>query len=81
MYLARQPLLSLYSSGHNLGVTVESGDGVSFAVPIYCCGFFSPYANQRLLIGGRDLTNYLMDLLDERGFSFTPLLSMRLSVI
>ncbi len=70
MYLAKQPVLSLYASGRGRGVVVESGDGVTYAVPMYE-GYCFPHANQRLNLGGRDLTNHFMDLLDERGYTFT----------
>jgi len=70
MYLAKQPVLSLYASGRGRGVVVESGDGVTYAVPIYE-GYCIRSAIQRLNLGGRDLTNHLTDLLDERGYTFT----------
>jgi len=70
MYLAMQPVLSLYSAGRTTGIVVESGDGVSYAFPIYD-GFGIPHAVQRLFIGGRNLTSHLMAILDGRDCSFT----------
>uniref|UniRef100_A0A3B5ME72 Uncharacterized protein n=1 Tax=Xiphophorus couchianus TaxID=32473 RepID=A0A3B5ME72_9TELE len=70
MYVAMQPVLSMYSSGRTTGTVMESGDGCSHAVPVYE-GYALPQAVLRLNLGGADLTDYLVKLLTSRGFSFS----------
>uniref|UniRef100_A0A2K5PHR9 Uncharacterized protein n=1 Tax=Cebus imitator TaxID=2715852 RepID=A0A2K5PHR9_CEBIM len=62
MHVTSQSLLSIYSYGKTSGLLVESRHGVSHVVPI---------SEGDVLPAGGDLTNYLMQLLNEAGHAFT----------
>jgi len=64
LYLGIQAVMSLYASGRTTGLVIDSGEGVTHAVPIYE-GYAIPHAIQRISIGGKKLTAYLKTLLED----------------
>jgi len=68
-YVQSQPVLALYGSGKTTGVILDSGDGVSNAVPIYE-GFVLPHAVTRIDVAGRDISENLQLLLRKAGHNF-----------
>lgn len=69
-YVALQGVLSLYSSGRTTGIVLDIGDGVSHTIPVFD-GYCIPYAVNRYDLAGRDVTDYLRRLLEEKGHKFT----------
>ncbi|RKF63958.1 Actin-like protein [Erysiphe neolycopersici] len=69
LYTSIQAVLSLYASGRTTGIVLDSGDGVSHAVPVYE-GFAMPSSIRRIDVAGRDVTEYMQLLLRKSGYVF-----------
>ena len=68
IYFENQAVLSLYAQGKTTGVVVDVGDGVTQIAPIVD-GFCVKKAVRRQDLGGRDVTAYLMQLLQRSGLT------------
>jgi actin-related protein len=53
--LINQATLSLFSTGTTTGLVAESGEGLSYAVPVFE-GFALPHAVLTLNVAGQDVT-------------------------
>ena len=65
MHLKIQAALSLLSSGRLTGMVLDSGHSASYAVPIHD-GNALPHAVCRVNLGGRDLTQYMINIISKR---------------
>uniref|UniRef100_A0A6B2L8R4 Actin n=1 Tax=Arcella intermedia TaxID=1963864 RepID=A0A6B2L8R4_9EUKA len=70
LYTPVSSALALYASGRTSGLVVNLGELLGYTVPVYE-GHALPHAAGRLDFAGRDLTDYLQQLLLERGYLFS----------
>jgi len=66
VHIATQAVLTLYAQGLMTGLVMDSGDGVTHLVPVFD-GYVLEHSTRRLDIAGRDLTRFLLELLQRRG--------------
>eukprot|EP01083_Nonionella_stella_P272599 924495_1 len=69
-YVANQAILSLFAGNKLNGVVIESGYTRTRITPCYE-GIALRHAFEGLDFGGQEVTDYLMDLLNQRGYSLT----------
>jgi len=77
LYIGVQAVLTLYSCGRTTGCGLDSGEGVTYTVPIYG-GYAISHAVQRTDYAGESLTEYLKRILTERGLMFTTTAELEL---
>ena len=65
-FVQTQAVLTLYSQGLLTGLVLDSGDGVTHAIPVVE-GCSLPHLVKRLNVAGRHTTTHLLDLLQRRG--------------
>ena len=67
-YLVDQWVSALYAAGRTTGLVLSSGEEVTNIVPVYE-GYSLPHAVRRIMIAGKDITKYLIKILQERTIS------------
>ncbi|XP_037371571.1 actin [Talpa occidentalis] len=66
LFLGNHGVLSLFSSGQTSGTAIESGEGMTYIVPIIE-GCPLPQSTMKLDVAGQDLTLYFLQLLTDSG--------------
>jgi centractin len=69
LFVSVQAVLSLYASGKTTGLVLDSGDGVTHAMPVFE-GYTVPHAVQKSTVAGRDVTEHLVRLMRRGGCIF-----------
>ena len=72
-------MLPLYACGRTTGVVLDSGNNVTHAAPIFE-GHLVRHAIQRVPMGGRDLTTFMFNRLQYRGYILRNSVSDRMLV-
>ena len=65
-YVATSGTLALYSAGKTTGIVCDSGDTVTHTIPVFE-GFSMPHAINKNFIGGRAITDHIIELLQYDG--------------
>ena len=65
LFICIRPLLSMYCVGKTSGLVVESGDDVTQIVPVNE-GYYFPYSITKSNLGGKTVTNFLVDKLSAK---------------
>ena len=70
LYIAPEPLLSLFASGRGTGLVLDIGEGVTTYFPVYDGFAITPHI-RRVDLGGHEVTKYLQLLLRKAGHVFS----------
>ena len=70
MYVDKAAVLSLFCSGRTTGCVLDSGEGQTHVVPVFD-GHIVAHGVTRAHLAGRNLTDYMKEILAERGYLFT----------
>jgi actin beta/gamma 1 len=70
VYFTPTHTLALYASGRTTGVVLSIGETCTSAVAVYE-GYALPHSYKCMSLGSRDITEQLMKINTERGYSFT----------
>ena len=68
VHIANSSMLGLYSYGKTSGLILDSGFGLTSAVPIYE-GYPLPHASQKVNFGGENISELLLSMLQYHGIS------------
>lgn len=63
-------MLSLFASGRTTGIVLDAGDGGTRSTSVYG-GHAILHACTKIDLSGRNLTDYLMQIFSERGYSYS----------
>ena len=69
IFFGSQPILSLFASNDKSGIILESGEGITQCSVVYE-GYSIPHSYVRYDFGGRNVTEYLQNLLRRAGHNF-----------
>ncbi|KAJ5075064.1 actin-7-related [Anaeramoeba ignava] len=69
-YVGFQEVLSLYANGRTTGIVIDLGEEISRGIPIIE-GYSVPNSIFSVDIGGSDLTEYLIQMINQKNYPFT----------
>ena len=70
LYIANPGILGLYSCGRFNGISIDLGDSITQFIPGFE-GYPLPHSIQSINLGGRDLTEFMMKLLNDTAKKFS----------